>query len=82
MSTTAVEVTELAQRWKEVLSKASAGDEVILTEQSIPKARVVPLPPHRGSRVPGLHAGLIEIADDFDAPLPDDYWTGSNEGAD
>ena len=26
--------------------------------------------------VPGLHAGAIQTAPDFDAPLPDDFWMG------
>ncbi len=28
-------------------------------------------------RIPGLHRGAIEIADDFDAPLPDEFWAGA-----
>ena len=27
-------------------------------------------------RVAGLHTGAIQAASDFDAPLPDDFWTG------
>ena len=76
MSTT-VEVGEFASRWSELIAAASAGDEVIVTEQDVPKARVVALPAATGARIPGLHAGLIEVADDFDAPLPDSFWTGS-----
>jgi hypothetical protein len=29
-----------------------------------------------GPRLPGLHAGAIQTAPDFDAPLPDDFWAG------
>ena len=32
------------------------------------------LPP----RTPGLHAGRYWIADDFDAPLPDAFWLGTD----
>lgn len=28
------------------------------------------------SRTPGLHAGMIHMSDDFDAPLPDEFWLG------
>jgi hypothetical protein len=28
-------------------------------------------------RVAGLHAGHTHIGDDFDAPLPDSFWTGA-----
>ena len=30
------------------------------------------------ARMPGLHAGLYWIAEDFDAPLPDDFWLGAD----
>lgn len=35
----------------------------------------------RASRTPGLHAGQYWIADDFDAPLPDSFWIGEEDGA-
>ena len=28
-------------------------------------------------RTPGLGQGTIEMADDFDAPLPDSFWLGA-----
>jgi hypothetical protein len=27
-------------------------------------------------RIPGLNAGMIWISDDFDDPLPDEFWLG------
>ena len=27
-------------------------------------------------RRPGLHSGAWDVAEDFDAPLPDDFWLG------
>jgi len=30
-----------------------------------------------GARHPGLHEGAWDVAPDFDAPLPEDIWTGS-----
>ena len=29
-------------------------------------------------RVLGLHAGVWSVADDFDAPLPEDFWLGTD----
>ena len=49
---------------------------VIVTESGTPKAVLAPLPPVPKQRIPGLHAGAIQIAPDFDAPLPDEFWTG------
>ena len=76
MSTTTVEVQELHARFGEMLSLAAAGAEVIVTEGQIPRARLVPLLPGR-ARIPGLHQGDIQISEDFDAPLPEDFWTGT-----
>ena len=33
-----------------------------------------PIP--QGPRIAGLHAGAWEVAPDFDAPLPDEFWLG------
>ncbi len=76
MAVTTVEVHEVPHRWAELVSLASAGAEVIVTEGSVPRARLVPLAPSQ-SRVPGLHAGAIRAAADFDDPLPDDFWAGT-----
>jgi antitoxin (DNA-binding transcriptional repressor) of toxin-antitoxin stability system len=73
---TTIEVRDLHDRFAEVLSLAAAGTEVILTEGQIPRARLVPLAPGP-ARVPGLHPGAIRTADDFDAPLPEDFWAGT-----
>jgi hypothetical protein len=38
-----------------------------------------PLIPQAGStsqRIPGLQRGKVQIAEDFDEPLPDDFWLG------
>ncbi|HET7035117.1 MAG TPA: type II toxin-antitoxin system prevent-host-death family antitoxin [Thermomicrobiaceae bacterium] len=49
--------------------RALAGEDVIITRDGQPVARLVPI---RQARVPGLAKGIIELAPDFDAPLPDD----------
>ena len=37
-----------------------------------PAAMLVPVPPQKNVRKPGAMKGKIRIANDFDAPLPDD----------
>ena len=56
---------------KKLLSLVAAGDEIVLTEGGLPVARLVPMSP----RVAGLHGGVASTSDDFDAPLPDRFWT-------
>jgi antitoxin (DNA-binding transcriptional repressor) of toxin-antitoxin stability system len=75
MTPTQVEVHELPARFAELLALAAAGTDVIVTDGNIPRARLLPLQAGAG-RVPGLHQGAIQTADDFDAPLPEEFWTG------
>jgi antitoxin (DNA-binding transcriptional repressor) of toxin-antitoxin stability system len=77
MPTTRIEVQELPTRFAEVLSLAIAGTEVNVMEGAIPRARLVPLLASGPARIAGLHAGSMNASDDFDAPLPDDFWAGT-----
>ena len=61
---------------KKLLFLVGKGEDVLLVEGAKPLARVVPMVSSGAARVPGLHAGAIWTSDDFDAPLPDEFWTG------
>ena len=55
-----------------LVDQVNAGEEVVITRHGRPVARLVPAAAAK-SRVPGLLEGKgYWIADDFDAPLPDD----------
>jgi len=71
METMAVEIKEASSRLGDLLSLVGDGTEIILTEESRPVARIVPVDSFGRSRVPGLHRGTMCAADDFDEPLPD-----------
>ena len=74
MPTTSIDVQELAARLDEILKLANAGTEVIVTAGNVPRAKLLPLG-DKAPRVAGLNAGAWTIADDFDDPLPDDFWS-------
>jgi antitoxin (DNA-binding transcriptional repressor) of toxin-antitoxin stability system len=74
MSSVTIDIRDLPGRFAELLATA-AKDEIIITDGQVPRAKLVPLPSGQ-PRVPGLHPGAIAIADDFDAPLPDNFWAG------
>lgn len=60
----------------QLLQRARQGEDIIITEDKQPVARLVLLQQAGGTRrVPGSAKGLIWIADDFDAPLPEDILT-------
>lgn len=61
----------------ELLSLALAGNEVIITENDRPVARLIPVASLNGPRVAGLNRGAAWISEDFDDPLPEEFWTGA-----
>ncbi len=75
--TATIEVAELQVRLSEIKKLTLAGIEVILTENGVAIARLLPFPAPSTPRIAGLHPGAIGMSDDFDEPLPDDFWTGT-----
>ena len=79
--TTMVDVNDAQKQLSKLLDLAKAGNEVIISEGSVPIARLTAVAPSsspRPPRVAGLHAGAIWISEDFDQPLPDEFWIGSS----
>jgi prevent-host-death family protein len=66
-----VNVHEAKTHLSRLLARVAAGDEVIIAKSGKPIARLLPFV-QSGKRVLGMDAGRVWIADDFDAPLPDD----------
>jgi prevent-host-death family protein len=66
-----VNISEAKTHFSKLLKRMLKGEEVIIARAGRPIARLSPLQPQRGKRVPGSAKGLFTIADDFDAPLPD-----------
>ncbi len=77
MLTKTVDVQEAQTNLQELLSLVSKGAEIILTEGTIPLARLVPITLPSTARVAGLHAGAVWTSEDFDEPLPEDFWSGT-----
>lgn len=76
--TTTIDLSE-AQSLSRLIDLAKAGNEVIIAENSTPVARLTAIASAETGqkpRVAGLHQGAIQVSDDFDDPLPDEFWTG------
>ena len=78
MPTKTVDVDEAQTHLAELLTLVAAGTEVILTSNNTPLARLVPVATSTTPRVADLHKGAIWISDDFDEPLPDEFWLGES----
>ena len=66
-----VNVHEAKTHLSRLLVKVQAGEDVVIAKGGKPIAKLVPLGARGTPRIPGTAAGAIEIADDFDAPLPE-----------
>jgi len=75
MVTITVEVKKTDQELQELLLQVAAGKEVVFKQGDQLIARLVPA----GKRIAGLHAGAVKASPDFDAPLPDTFWTGEKK---
>ena len=67
-----IEVQEAEKHLKELVSLVVKGEHIVLSENNTPIAELIPI----SQRVAGLHAEGIWTSDDFDEPLPEQFWTG------
>ena len=72
-----IEVQDDPQQLPDLLKEVAAGNEIILTKDNQPRARLLPIAPQIEKRVPNLHPGGMTMESDFDEPLPDEFWTGT-----
>jgi prevent-host-death family protein len=67
-----VNIHKAKTHFSRLLQRVAEGEEVTIARAGVPVARLVRVEPSpRAVRPMGMDHGLIEIADDFDAALPD-----------
>jgi prevent-host-death family protein len=71
-----INVHEAKTNFSRLLQRVEAGEEITIARAGVPVARLVPIEPKMAKRKLGIDRGRIWIADDFDAPLPDDILAG------
>jgi prevent-host-death family protein len=67
-----VNIHEAKTHLSRLLQRVAAGEEVTIARAGTPVARLVAVGTKNKVRPLGMDRGQIWIADDFDAPLPDD----------
>jgi len=83
MSTLTFSVEDAQSQLRDLLAMALKGGEVIIAEDEKPMVRLVPVEAIESEfvssekkRIFGLHRGQIWVSEDFDDPLPDEFWLG------
>ncbi|HEX4756693.1 MAG TPA: type II toxin-antitoxin system Phd/YefM family antitoxin [Terracidiphilus sp.] len=74
MASTKLNIYEAKTQLSSLLERVAKGEEFVIAKAGKPVAKLVPLPPEpKQPRKSGKNLlGISYIADDFDAPLPDD----------
>ncbi len=77
MSPKNVTLQEAEGHLAELLDLVEQGNEIVITTGEELRAKLVMVRERsRGPRVFGQHRGKAWLSDDFDAPLPPDFWSG------
>lgn len=69
--TTTINIPETTDQLTDLIHRVQAGEEILLAQNGIAIARLVPIQAPTQSRIPGQDKGKVAIAPDFNAPLPD-----------
>jgi hypothetical protein len=79
MTSKTIDIQESPPSLDELLAFLKDDSEILLMKGDTPLARLSAVEVaarSRKPRVPGLHAGTTWVSDDFDDPLPDEFWLG------
>ena len=74
MASTQVNLYEAKTQLSSLVERAAKGEEFVIAKAGKPMAKLVPVAPEpKVARKPGQNLlGITYIADDFDAPLPEE----------
>jgi antitoxin (DNA-binding transcriptional repressor) of toxin-antitoxin stability system len=70
--TITLNIPETTDQFAEILHRVQAGEEILLAQNGVAIARIVPIQTPLQPRTPGQDKGKVFIASDFNAPLPED----------
>ena len=65
-------IHEAKTHLSKILERVAGGEDVIIARAGVPVARLVPVVLPSTERPLGTEKGRLVVAEDFDAPLPDE----------
>lgn len=78
-----VNTHEAKTQFSKLLKRVAQGEEILIANRGVPVARLMPIPANSARRQLGKYEGRITIAENFDAPLPEELlaaFEGKSEG--
>lgn len=76
MLTKKLDIQQISISIIDLLALVQNDTEIVLTDGDMPLAKVTPIDRIQENIVPkaGLNLGAMVMSDDFDEPLPDEFW--------
>ena len=71
-----INIHEAKTQFSRLLEAVAQGEEVVIARAGKPVAQLVAIHTKLPVRTPGALKGRLQLADDFDAPLPPDLLSG------
>ena len=68
-----VNIHDAKTHFSKLINQALQGDEIIIARSGKPLIKLVPYSEEVNYRHGGQFKGVIQVSDDFDAPLPNDW---------
>lgn len=68
---TTTNIPETPDQLADLIHRVQAGEEILLAQNGVVIARLVPIQASAQSRLPVQDKGKVTIASDFNAPLPE-----------
>jgi len=78
MTTLTIDIRDAQSQLLQLFSLARQGQEIVIAENEVPVVRFVPVSNATQRRTAGLHRGAMRMHDDFNDPLPDEFWLGND----
>ncbi|CAN5385856.1 hypothetical protein BH10ACI1_BH10ACI1_18170 [soil metagenome] len=76
MPTQTINLDKVEKQLAELLAIVEHNGEIVIAQNGKPLARLEPVTPKKKKRIAGLNRGMIWTSEDFDEPLPDEFWLG------
>jgi antitoxin (DNA-binding transcriptional repressor) of toxin-antitoxin stability system len=74
-----IDLAEVHPTLSDLVPIVVGGTEITLTRNNAPLVRLIPatVPVTPRPRTAGLHRGAARMSEDFDEPLPEAFWLGT-----
>jgi len=73
--TRTIKVDDAKHQLPDLIALSSEGTEIVITDKGKPVARLIAIG-SRKKRIAGLNRGTVWTSEDFDEPVPNEFWMG------